>query len=114
MSRLALPTAYGIMAVLTLAMPGVAIAGTTSLPAPSKPLSTSVDMNSPTTFVPDDDNVAEELRYPWQNITFWRDEQRQIGYMVALLALASVAGITRKALRLRRYAGYSVKDAGSV
>jgi hypothetical protein len=58
---------------------------------------------SPTMIDPDDDDVASELTYHWQNMRYWRDEQRQIVAIVVLLCACGCAGAMRRSNRLAKY-----------
>jgi len=98
------------VAVALIGFSALAFADTPVRQAASAPQRTTTDMSSPTTLDPDDDNVAEELTYPWQDKTFSNDERRQIGYIVVFLCAAACTVSVRRTLRMRRYAAFGTQD----
>ena len=103
MRRTVLPLVICALTALGICLPGGAAwsSAISSAPAPSS--RTSPDLSSPTTLDPDDDNVAEELTYHWQNALYYQDERCQIGYILAFLCLVAASGYVRRVLHLRRY-----------
>jgi hypothetical protein len=114
MKRIVATIVIGLFAALSVAASAQTAAPRGLAAKPAARLSPrTTDLTSPTTLIPDDGDVAQELKYPWQDDTFSHDEQRQMGYiLVFLFAIGGATGM-RRMLRSRRYAAFAGKERGN-